>query len=234
MEQKKTFKQVLLKYLAEIIIIVIGVSISITMNQWQNEKKATQDEVELLKEIQHDLVQDSATFATYSQIIEQNIKWGLPLVIQDDLEAIEDSLLFFISVVPNFVPFEGTTVGYTYLKGLGGFNLIEDKLLLKDIIQIYSSYYPKLELFSNSQSKYIQEQIIPYYNRNIPLITSIKLEGMGAQLEPLMAAIQSQEYRNMVKVHLSMMNQYLNAYKATNQKIRPLLEKIKQEIKIKE
>lgn len=227
----QTIKKLVLKYISEIFIIVIGVSISIWMSEWQNDREKAHKGRELLKEIHTNLVLDSTNFNSHIKAIDQQIKWGIPLVVQDSLAGRMDSVLFFVSAVPNYVPFEATTVGYTHLHGSGGFELIKDKELLKEIIQVYSSDYEKLEMYSDGLNKYIHEQIIPFYNKNMPLFMSLELEALGEQLEPFKATLKSQEYRNMVRIHVNIMGQYVTAYKSTLEKMGPLLEKIEKEIR---
>lgn len=230
MQEKPTIRQTILKYLVEIIIIVIGVSISIAMNEWQNSRENHKKSIALLEEIRDNLVQDSATLTKNAQFIEQNIKWSAPLVIQNGLDFSNDSLLFLVSLVPNFVPFQGTTVGYTHLEGSGGFSLIQNKALLKDIIDLYNNSYSLLEYFSESENKYIHEQIIPYYNQKIPLFTSKYLVDLGHKLNPFINLVKSDEYRSMVRTQIQLKQQSLFYHQETLKKIRVLLQKIETEI----
>ena len=88
-----------------------------------------------------------------------------------------------------------------------------------------------MKLLSENQAKYIQEQIIPYYNKNIPLLKSMDLKKLGKELRPFMNTIKSNEFRNIVRIHLNMMGQSLQLYQKSLKKIKKLITEIDQEIK---
>ncbi|BAO56773.1 DUF6090 family protein [Nonlabens marinus] len=131
--------------IGEIFLVVIGILIALQINNWNEEKKSSKFESEILKLISQNLERDSV-------MISIELKKALTATALTDrvLKAAKektysDSIPFWLGKIITFERFQSQSSGYEVLKSKG-FDVIKNKNLQTDLISYYDS-----DLFNMSQ-----------------------------------------------------------------------------------
>ena len=166
MEKNKTGKY--LKYaIGEIVLVVIGILIALQINNWNEEKKITNTELEILKVMRKNLNSDLRD-------MNGNIKFYMvrQKAAQVVLESLNDSLykndsLSFsyanLGLSPFFIE---TTSAYENLKSIG-FEIIKNDSLKEIIMSVYSNRYQWMEELEDSHSNFTNTKLEPLLTDNL-------------------------------------------------------------------
>lgn len=140
----------LLYAVGEIVLVVIGILIALSINNWNELQKESVLEKEYLINIKRDLQQDAdqAAIIVKSKIHQLNIiKFLEPGFKLDSVYMIEniDTINFpFLKLFHRENSFRSTRSAYSSLIADGKSNLIENKLLFQKIQSIYDEQYPRI------------------------------------------------------------------------------------------
>ena len=166
--EKGKVQQYLLYAIGEIFLVVIGILIALQINNWNENRKLKQEEVQMLSEIKLALASDLAN------VLPEGIKRN-----QEDMTSI-NVLLDFIetpsnyndSLKPHFrvlsrgIGFTPQTSTYKILE-VKGVDLISDTKLKKEILTIYNLDYPIIALRTNNKLHNIREYGRPIVRKEL-------------------------------------------------------------------
>ena len=157
------FSKYLLYAVGEIVLVVIGILIALSINNWNEYQKKRKTEVKVMKELAENL-QDN--IQRLQKMLERgntdNRSADIIISVVDNELPYADSLIphFYYALNPvdeaSFLSF----VGYESLKNIG-FEIIHDDLLKKKIINLFEGVYKDL------QAKYnrINAMVLPNLNK---------------------------------------------------------------------
>jgi hypothetical protein len=142
MENK--FSKYFIYAIGEIILVVIGILIALSINNWNEEKKVRNYELNQLEEIRENLLEskieidndikfNTNTVKLYERILT-HIKSGLPYE-----KSLDSAFFVFTNWGSPFLPKNG----YETLK-TSGINIIQNEKLKKEIIKIYEQTFEYL------------------------------------------------------------------------------------------
>ena len=149
-----------LKYMryaiGEIVLVVIGILIALQINTWNERREQNLTEIELLKDFIIGLIQDKTT-------LDYNIKrhyWAIEsceIIIKylSENKNYNDSLAYHFASVHNYTNFYSNKGAYESLKTIG-FEVISNKELRFEIINLYEQWYSILQSNVNILSNDIQ------------------------------------------------------------------------------
>lgn len=152
-------------FLLEILIIIIGITLSLGINNWQQERQKARLEKQYLMNIREELQSDleelrgdqearETELALFQQVLSsvQNgrITAGPPVVV----EAITYLLTTFF-FLPNDAHFET-------LKSTGQLNIIRNRELLTDLQDLYKTRYRVIEENNEDVSQFKDEVVTPH------------------------------------------------------------------------
>ncbi len=151
MEKNKTGKY--LKYaIGEIVLVVIGILIALSINNWNESRKYNQLKETYLQRLVNDIEQDTITINYIIDEIEiaQDIINGLIKSIGSNMNETElDSLFtnYFTRgwIIQEFIPTNNT---YIDLSQTGNMNIIKNSALIDEIIE----YYGYVKAIDNSNN----------------------------------------------------------------------------------
>ncbi|NVK85005.1 MAG: hypothetical protein HWE21_11835 [Cytophagia bacterium] len=143
-----------LKYaIGEIVLVVIGILIALSINNWNEQRKAKDFQDKMLKEIYRALENDINTFESYEQLIKthnESISYLIDAQNTENKESLNmDSLKFHLDEIWGF----GVSIGYNNgpyesLKS-SGLDKIENDSLRSEIAKLYSYHMPNTEDWIN-------------------------------------------------------------------------------------
>tara|TARA_R110002049_G_scaffold59201_3_gene160406 strand:- start:4320 stop:5021 length:702 start_codon:yes stop_codon:yes gene_type:complete len=165
MEKNKTGKY--LKYaVGEIILVVIGILIALSINNWNNDKARANQEVSLLQDMIVDLKQNINVSNDVLNIHAATLKTNITLreVLLKKNTNQDNFPLLIISLTSSATPTFSTSTYKTISQT--GLNIISSDTLRKSILKYYEVILPYVNDKSNVDPKnQFQELLKPYYNK---------------------------------------------------------------------
>ncbi len=211
----------------EIILVVIGILIALSINNWNENRKIKIKEIKTLKELRSDLAQNlidiNGNIASLknckksNEIIIHHIENNLPY---------HDSLNFHFSRLYPYIALSVNQTTYESLKQTG-FNLISNDSLRISISDIYAnqfSFYQKLE------SSYLEE----HHNNYIkPMFMSefITFKYLTS-LQPKNYAefVQNEEYKQIMNFTIDICGNFIRFQSGLKLAVEELIKKVDEEI----
>lgn len=136
MNTKTTFKSTT-KYLRELSVVVLGVAITFTLNDWVSARNEKKDVQRYLEAIQLELEDNLAIVQEQYKFYDRTGKFAQYL-LSNKLEKLSvDSLSKYSSVKGYITYMIYKSSAFEMLKSSGAMRLIKDKELLKSIIDCY-------------------------------------------------------------------------------------------------
>ncbi|WP_053069208.1 DUF6090 family protein [Bizionia psychrotolerans] len=129
--------------IGEIILVVIGILIALSINNWNEERKELKLESKFIELLKQDLSSDSESLAELVEISDASvISKNLILDYQDGKILKPDSLsTHFLRAVfhgiPSFVPNKGAIED---IQNAGGLSLIKNEAVNNQILKLYNTY----------------------------------------------------------------------------------------------
>ena len=177
MEQNKTGKY--FKYaIGEIILVVLGILIALSINNWNEDRKSRVVELKVLKQIEGDLSKNLSQLDNAANAMEE-IQKSCEIIIKvwENKSKYSDSLSlhFFKSTWSGVGYMTGiATSGYDNLENLG-FDLIQNDSIRESIIHVFGKRFPQLlnqfkgpNEFAIYKEHYLKTFLIDYDNNWVP------------------------------------------------------------------
>ncbi|MCK0180476.1 DUF6090 family protein [Flavobacteriaceae bacterium S0862] len=136
--------------IGEIVLVVIGILIALGINNWNQENKDNKLSKEYLSRIHRDLVQDTTSFRDIiksNKKLRNDIKEVLVVLYQENItkEQVKKIAVVYDNVTEQV--FSSNQNTYNGMINSGALQLIQNLELKEAIINVYSEYDEKRELF---------------------------------------------------------------------------------------
>ena len=171
MEKNKTGKY--LKYaIGEIVLVVIGILIALSINNWNEERKSVNKGKELIRLVYNDLKTD---ITILNEIVERldeqsNAVDNLLKIFESQNQFIKDTLAFSNDWSRSSWPLtvDRTQNTFSELKTSGQSTLINDNSLIDDLNQFYNSYDSRIKNYNEyPKDVRLQKRIINLTSGNL-------------------------------------------------------------------
>jgi len=127
--------------IGEIILVVIGILIALSINTWNQNRLNAKLEQELLTNLLSDIDIDIHNLKTFDSITYlAALSKGKILNFIDGEQISRDSVFYYLSQINpphNFIP---TTITYDEMKNSDGFKVIRSSVLRREIAKLYNNY----------------------------------------------------------------------------------------------
>lgn len=147
---KKNLKKYLVYAIGEIILIVIGILIAVSLNNWKqdiNLKKVKENLYsDLIEELKIDLVEIHGN-RTYNQKYLDRYRWASSIIFNDTQKKLVDTLAVIATELTNFSDFKKDESAYEKLAASGKLELITNNTILNKLqsLGILYNYINRLE-----------------------------------------------------------------------------------------
>ena len=137
--------------IGEIMLVVVGILIALSINNWNENRQLKTKELKVLKEIRDNLNSNKEKIELKRiNVGKQKNKITAILNLMDNkIELPNDTLYYYLEVVRRLDRFEYTDAAYESLKTIG-FDIIENDSIRLAIIDLYSNYYETTKSLINS------------------------------------------------------------------------------------
>ncbi len=227
MEKNKTGKY--LKYaIGEIILVVIGILIALSINNWNQNQKNKTKELNILKELKTDLISNKKRLNNKAEFFKKTQRNGK--LIENHLTnrlAYNDTLQRYLSIPLDNFSFLLTYSAYENLKSQGFDNISNDKLRLS-IIRLYDEKFGLIKDQENKMSNI-------FTNTSVPLSIKYFRTTLSKGLVPndYDKLLNTSEFTNLISQLAYASGHYEDISKNTVIEIDILLKDIESEIKNK-
>ena len=188
---EKKFSKYLIYAVGEIILVVVGILIALSINNWNDERKDNLKGKNILQQLKTEFKRDSIDLSNYVKLTNKKITDGkiLKTAIESKRVLSKDTLAFCSFFNGKILLFKGFIPTFDELISSGSQNLIPDKLSneIKRYLNILNtsqtfSYFEKQQTklaYNNHLHKYFDSEIMTYLWENTRSKT-IKLEEINA------------------------------------------------------
>jgi len=226
MEQNKTGKY--LKYaIGEIVLVVIGILIAISINNWNENRKIKIKEIKSLIELRKDLNQNLNDIS--GNIISlQNCKKSNEIIIYhiENNIAYNDSLDYHFSMLYPFITFTINQTTYETLKQ-NGMELISNDSLRNSISDIYSNKFKSYQTFENT---YFVNHYLSYIKpMMISAFTSYEIYS-NAHPKNYNQFIKNSEYKQILNVTIGTCGNFIRMQSNLKTEVQNLIDLVNNEI----
>lgn len=188
-------------YLAELLILVLGISLSFLLNEWRIENSERKLEKELLTQFRDNLILDSLSLSAQVKSLDMRMKAAQNLIRIEESTAYNDTTTRNLLWIMNFGSFQPTDITYQEMQSLGNSRLIRNRELLTEMIQLYETDYSRVSEWSETDKVFFMNDILPYMNRELPFA---RLYNFGA--------MTPDKQRQLMKVLIQDQTRYLIQY----------------------
>ena len=202
MTAESPLKQHTPRLLLELLVVILGITISFWFQEWRQGQDDRAEEQRLLTNIKLELSIDRDNVNKRAQRLTDGIARMQQLtsapsadhgLSQQAIDLAMDDALGYMSFSP-------ATATYTELSQTGASRLIRDKQLVRQIISLYESQYPTAVEWDVINRKFVLDRMFPYLDMHGPAIdatiTGAMATGYHAAFEVLSPNTQ---FRNLLR-----------------------------------
>ena len=211
----------LLYAIGEILLVVIGILIALSINNWNDNKNLAKKEHMLLNEMKSNLESDLT-----------GLKWdinkneGLLLANQVVLKSLDDrvyhdSLNYYYGRIKGNTVFVNNTTAFENLQSIG-LNVIKNDSLRIKISNLYSMQYDYVRYMEQTRDEKFQ------YEQIIPLITKYLTSDLNYQARPInpYELSDNNEFKEILMLNCDLRSYMIETYKEIEKMISDLIYEI--------
>jgi hypothetical protein len=165
-----TFKTGLKRYLSEVIVIFLGISISFWVDEWRSHRKEREIEHKMLENLKSNLEQDTLVLGRSVYATNLMVR-GVEMLTRFEQEAdIADSVIFYIDMAASYTGVLTNQTAYEEMKQTGYTRLIQDDTLKRAILGHYTTLIPYVQEWCEVDKAHTLTQLIPEMSIYFPVV----------------------------------------------------------------
>lgn len=207
----------------EIIIVIVGITIAFWLNNWGEERKERQLEIEFLKTLRTEIASDSAAFVFQIESNTERVKnLNRFTEILRNEDFANDSIRWFARRFLNRNNWIISTNTYEILKSGGQLDIISDFDLRTDINFFYRIRTFQTEGTLEAIQSFVDNQLQPYLTAKTDYFISQR---------PDLSFVRDREFQNLVALWTSYHEYKLSLYEEVLGDIEELMTDIDKHLK---
>lgn len=218
-----------LRYFIELLVIIVGITISFMQQQWQQNRENRKMTVQMLERIREDLVEDSTAIYTEKDAILRIIEHTDKLLSNPSATDIQDSVPVYLISQLLYASIFKTSIGYKMMEEQGGSAMITNKNLLKSIVRLYNRQYGILDEYHSIDKRFVLKEYMPFFLTHIRYVERFDY----SQLTPreLKALLNNDHFRNILRANLVLKSTIRHLYAESLSEIRAVHNDLSEELK---
>jgi Family of unknown function (DUF6090) len=202
--------------IGEIVLVVIGILIALSINNWNGQRKLNKQEHYILQQLQNEFKADSSKLDRFITLVDQKVKAAKQILVIIDSKNAEGLNLYPVFYSGKAIPFYDYSPTFNELVSSGNLNIISNdsiKNAINDFVNhnamVETSLYP--DLFENKKN--YMNHIYNYFNGEINGLLwestpndLTKLEALGANYEGFINDPETKYHINKMLASDSEMN----------------------------
>jgi hypothetical protein len=185
------------EYVIEIIVIIIGITLSLFFNNLKENRAERKEEIKLLESIHENLATDTLILDTRLKTLNIFLH-GYEQMLLPTIDTFpDDSITLFLDFAASYTKFQGTVVGYEELKQSKSSSIIKNRLLLQKIILHYDQKYDLMEEWHEIDKGYVLDDMLPFLSKNLKYVEGKYLYN---DVETTLQLLKTDDhFKNMIK-----------------------------------
>lgn len=220
------FTKYLLYAIGEIVLIVIGILIALSINNWNQERNDREKEILILGEMLKELESDHTHLGSKLETSDDKaIATQFLLDFIDQEKSYHDSLNHIFSKTPGWTTFFPSISSFETLN-YTGLSLVSDNLLRLNILSLYNGTYKHIPGMEEWRSNFHFHEVAPFES------TSFKEFDWFGESIPLngQKLLNNDEYYYILKMQNNMAKQEIRVYNNAITEIEELKDLISRHI----
>lgn len=229
MKKRKSIFSRLGSYLVEIVIIIIGISLSFALSDWEKRNTANEDYQSYLNKLRQDIRIDSAQIASDMRSYRNKIR-GVFLIFQYHDGFPQDSIAMLgeaQNALTNFVQFLPNDNTFQVLSSTGDFKVFPNDSLVSELFQLYRYDYAFIEMLGNEANHERTDYIKPYLIDNIFFEDKLTFPIVRTNIP---AVVQDRTFRNICLNYEETCYSAINAYQRAYDRLLRINALIEEEL----
>ncbi|GAB4016403.1 hypothetical protein [Spirosoma koreense] len=226
-EAKHPFKAILEKYISEILVIFIGISISFFFDEWRENRRDDETVKKHLTVLRKNLAEDTLKLTFM-------IKHGGELINSIDKltyfksgSEIKDSIGFHIDHAASYLVFKPNQMAYEEIRQAAHTNLIKNDSLKTLFLSYYTSTIPYCAEWCKVDETHTMTQVIPEMSIYFPVVID-SLNVVSSQEK--ITALRLKKLRNLLLANAMYKKETINIFVLTKKVAINLLKKVDDEL----
>ena len=227
MENKPTGKDTLRKYLSEIVVIFIGISVSFWFDEWRDNRKDREIERKILINLKENLGQDTLMLGGVAKGEEALVNGINKLMsLKNDINA--DSLNHFIYMATSYMPCLSNQTTFEEIRQTGQSSLLQDDTLKKAILGHYTVLIPYVKEWCDVDKNHTVTQLIPEMSNYFPVvIDSLNTSSVSEKMK----ALKIPKIRNLLLTNKAYKNETVKVFGMAKNSAKKLIARIDKGLK---
>ena len=221
--------------IGEILLVVIGILIALQINNWNEGRKAVQQEIKILSELKNDLETNlSEIEESYETTNNRQNASSIILNYFDKRKKVDDNLKRAFEVIRGDVLFNIANTSYKYVESQGVNFFSNDSLRIR-ITEMFERHFKNIQARESINWKIVDDELIPLmYDRFISSTTIDKdaayaNENMNTPIN-IESLREDQKFRNAIVRLQDWLLMRLNWQGEALSTLKPLIKDVEHEI----
>lgn len=227
-DKSTTVQSALKKYLSEIVVIFLGISISFWFDEWRENRKDRETEQKILQSLKENLAQDTIVLGGTLKMGETFISGIDKLVSLKQNPEMTDSVSIYIDMAASYTGININETTYEETKQTGHTSLIQNDTLKKAILGHYTSLIPYVKEWCEVDKTHTMTQIIPEMSNYFPVVMdSMNVISASQKIKYL----KTPKLRHLLMTNLAYKKEVIKALNIANVNSKRLIARIDKALK---
>ena len=208
--------------LGEIVLVVIGILIALSINKQKEAADLKNEEIQLYRDIITELREDLKDIeenSEYNTYFLRRYRAASDIILTDTEKSLQDSLAVMAAELTKFSDFKNNTPIYDRLLTSGEQDLVTDKKILGDLkrLAVTYNYVNRLEMNQQDYMYIVLPKIADMIRINPPEIMDVD-------------ALYGFRFQNDIEILMIIMEEKKDLYQNTMEQLRELLERLNKHV----
>ncbi|MBN8820936.1 MULTISPECIES: hypothetical protein [unclassified Spirosoma] len=226
-EEKHPFKVILEKYISEILVIFIGISISFFFDEWREGRRDDETIKKHLEFLRTNLVEDTLNLTSRIKHSSKLVNSINKLTYFRSDTEIKDSIHFHIDNAASYLFFKPNQMAYEEIRQTAHTNLIKNDSLKILFLSYYTSTIPYCTEWCKIDETHTMTQLIPEMSNYFPVVAD-SLKIISSQ--EITKALRLKKLRNLLLANAVYKKEGINSFITTKKIAIKLLKKVDNEL----
>lgn len=219
-------------FLAELLILILGITGSFFLNELRIGQKERVKEKEMLVNFQKNLLIDSLRLSSSISVLEKQLEFAEKVLISPK-GIYSDSLFIHTVSLLNYAPFSSNDLTYQQMESTGTSSVIQNEVLMNLLVGLYESGFETVVLWSNIDGDHVKNRVIPFVEDNFPFVKGLNYPSADASTKrQFVKAVQSEKFLHLIQFGQSYKASTLAVFREALDDVREVMELLEREIEI--
>jgi len=217
-------------FLAEIFILILGISASFALNEWRVSQQERNQEEQLLQSFKGNLAADSLAIHNGLKQLKVQLKSGEKLLTDNGSLELDSLVAYSVSLL-NYVPFNTNDITYQQMKSSGKTGLIQNDSLADQLIGLYENGFEILTTWTLIDSEHVRLKMIPYVEQNFPFTLGLQYSAANnAVQKEFVRQVKSDQFLHLIQFGISYKASTSYIFERRLEEIREIISMIDDEL----